>query len=613
MADLAGLSSLSLRSKSTPSLKAGDFDGLTGLTFLNLAANQLDSLPQGVFSDLTNLESLDMQRNEIASLRADAFSGLSKLTLISLIGNDLSSLPEDVFSGLSSLTTLRLSSNKLTALPADLFDGLSALDTLQLGHNELTSLDADLFDGLSALKDLFLNGNDLDTLPADLFDGLAALEDLSLQGNDLTALPDGLFSGLTALVILALDDNPDTDDTLALTVAVEKVGTDQVRAKVLTGAPFAVDFTPTVVNGSLPASDTKLAVAAGSVDGTAETVTRTSGTTAAVTVDIDLTTQPSLPTNHSGYTFEKATGSEPAIILPDTRGPQNLTAAPGDGQVTLSWDAPPTGSGVTKHQYRFKTTGNYIDDWEDIPNSAEDAANEAGYTVTGLTNEVAHTFQLRRYVGTTASATAESNAVTPTPGICDRTQGVQDGILAAVFGADACNEVTVADLAGIGYLEFSDAGITSLKSGDFAGLTGVEEFVLKGNPRSPRFHRGCSPILRALFELNLRENELQSLPVDVFFGLTAMGSLDLRGNAQERLPAGVFSDPDVADRDLSGGQRPDHAPRRGVRRPDGAGQTRTGRQRRRPAAADGDGGEGGGGTGYGRRCWPGRRSWWTSR
>ena len=94
------------------------------------------------------------------------------------------------------------------------------------------------------------------------------------------------------------------------------MGTDQARAKVAAGAPFAVDFTPTVVNGSLPASDTKLAVAAGTVEGEAETVTRTSGTTAAVTVDIDLSTQPTLPTKHSGYEFAKATGSEPTEILP---------------------------------------------------------------------------------------------------------------------------------------------------------------------------------------------------------------------------------------------------------------------------------------------------------
>ena len=86
-------------------------------------------------------------------------------------------------------------------------------------------------------------------------------------------------------------------------MTVEKFGTDQARAKVLAGAPFAVDFTPTVVNGSLPTGVTKLAVAKGSVNGTAVTVTRTSGTMAAVTVDIDLTTQPTLPMDHTGYEF----------------------------------------------------------------------------------------------------------------------------------------------------------------------------------------------------------------------------------------------------------------------------------------------------------------------
>ena len=145
--------------------------------------------------------------------------------------------------------------------------------------------------------------------------GLTALEQLYLQGNDLTALPDKLLSGLTALEILTLRDNPNTGDVLPLTVTVEKVGTDQARAKVLAGAPFAVDFTPTVVNGSLPSGVTKLAVAVGSVEGTAVTVTRTSGTTEAVTVDIDLTTQPSLAAGHGGYTFARATSGLPATIL----------------------------------------------------------------------------------------------------------------------------------------------------------------------------------------------------------------------------------------------------------------------------------------------------------
>ena len=226
----------------------------------------------------------------------------------------LTSLPDGVFSDLT-LKTLKLGDNDLTSLPAGLFSGLSSLLELQLHGNDLEALPDGVFSGLSSLATLQLQSNDLEQLPAGLFSGLSSLTVLALNDNDLEELPDGLFSGLTGLTGLNLTDNPNTGAVLPLTVTVEKVGTDEARAKVLAGAPFAVDFTPTVVNGSLAASDTKLAVAAGSVEGTPVTVTRTSGTTESVTVDIDLSTQPSLPTNHQGYEFVKATSGLPAGVL----------------------------------------------------------------------------------------------------------------------------------------------------------------------------------------------------------------------------------------------------------------------------------------------------------
>ena len=70
---------------------------------------------------------------------------------------------------------------------------------------------------------------------------------------------------------------------------------DRVRAKVLAGAPFAVAIPVTPANGTLAGDVTVLTVAAGSVESAAVTVTRTEGTTAAVTVDVDLSTQPTLP------------------------------------------------------------------------------------------------------------------------------------------------------------------------------------------------------------------------------------------------------------------------------------------------------------------------------
>ena len=225
-------------------------------------------------------------------------------------------MPEGAFDGLVKLVSLSLAGNSLTELRAGEFTGLTALEQLYLGNNDLSSLPEELFSDLTALTDIRLSGNSLDSLPEDVLSGLTALEDLTLNNNDLDSLPAGLFSGLTSLSTLDLGGN--STNPMELTVTVERVGTtDQVRAKVLAGAPFAVEFSVTLVNGTLEGSVTALSVAAGSVDGEALTVTRTAGTTAAVTVDVDLSTPPTLPTNHQGYIFKKATTNLPATILPD--------------------------------------------------------------------------------------------------------------------------------------------------------------------------------------------------------------------------------------------------------------------------------------------------------
>ena len=322
------------------SLQAGDFAGLTALTILRLGDNQLASLPAGIFSGLTAVTAIFLNGNQFTALPEGTFANLSNLTEIDLSANDITQIPAGLFTGLTSLDFVHLSANELTEIPAGLFTGLTSLTELELGENELSSLDAGVFSGLTALEYLGLGKNELSSLPAGLFTGMAVLEELNLQDNDLTrtGLPAGLFSDLTALQRLRLNDNdlsslPDgllsgltgltrlqlfrnTVDPLPLTVTVEKVGTDQARAEVLAGAPLAVAFKATVANGSLAGGATTLGVAAGSVEGTPVTVTRTSGTTESVTVDIDLSTQPSLPTNHQGYEFVKATSGLPAGVLP---------------------------------------------------------------------------------------------------------------------------------------------------------------------------------------------------------------------------------------------------------------------------------------------------------
>ena len=322
-----------------------------------------------------------------------------------------------------------------------MFTGLP-LTYIALGDNpSLNSLPANLFAGLTRLATLGLANNGMTRLPEGLFSGLSELTSLGISGNAFTSLPDGVFSGLTALATLDLRGND--ADPLPLTVTVEKEGSDRVRAKVLAGAPFAVSIPVTLVDGTLAGSATKLGVAAGSVEGTAVTVTRTAGTTAAVTVDVDLSTQPMLPSGHTGYAFVKSTSGLPATVLPAAPTlpmPTGLMATAGDAQVMLAWDAPAPDSGVTHHEFRFKTDGSY-GSWTPIANSGPGETNASGFTVTGLANGTAHTFELRARSAGGNSLAATSAAVTPTgppridgvavtssPGLEDDTYGLGERI-----------------------------------------------------------------------------------------------------------------------------------------------------------------------------------------
>ena len=224
---------------------------------------------------------------------------------------------------------------------------------------------------------------------------------------------------------------------------------------------------------------------------------------------------------------------------PGPPAPTNFVAKPGNEQVVLSWDAPAPDSGVTRHDYQFKTDGSY-GNWTAIANSAVGGANEASFTVPDLTNEVPHTFQLRVVSADGDGAEAMAGPVTPTPGICDRTQQVQDEILRQLSGVDDCAAVTVADLETVPRLVMEGKSITSLKAGDFAGLTAVTFIYLNSN-RVTSLPETVFSGLTALETLDLEDNVLRVLPAEVFSGLTALESLNLGDNRLSVLRAEVFS------------------------------------------------------------------------
>ena len=121
--------------------------------------------------------------------------------------------------------------------------------------------------------------------------------------------------------------------------------------------------------------------------------------------------------NGQPYTFAvravNAAGDGPATTVTATPvttpgAPQNLSWAPGDGQVTLSWDAPSSdgGAAITGYEYAIDDNGTWID-----------AGTDRRVTVSGLTNGQPYTFAVRAVnaVGGGDAATVTIVSADPLP------------------------------------------------------------------------------------------------------------------------------------------------------------------------------------------------------
>ena len=93
---------------------------------------------------------------------------------------------------------------------------------------------------------------------------------------------------------------------------------------------------------------------------------------------------------HATIKSEQATTTRPAAA----NAPENLSAAPGDRRVALSWDDPGDAT-IDRYQYRYRNTSDsgWRPDWTEI--AASDAATTS-HRLAGLTNGVEYTFQVRR-------------------------------------------------------------------------------------------------------------------------------------------------------------------------------------------------------------------------
>ena len=543
-AGLSELEILNLFSNQFSELPEDAFAGLPKLKNLDLGNNPFATLPSQLFAGLADLEQLILVFSRLTSLPEGIFGGLSNLTLLDLRENEIAEFPPALFAGLSRLSSLLISGNELTTLPDGIFSGLTALQELNLYRNQLTSLPPGVFVGLTALQKLNLYRNQLNSLPSEVFVGLSALKELNLYLNQLSSLPDGIFSGLTSLETLVLDRN--RVDPLPLALTLEKVGDNQFKAVVPTGAPFALPIPVSGNGGTIEPNASTVTIPAGAVESSLLRVARAADMQQRVTVDIGML--PDLPDTHSGYVLEKdetlplsvlpsidpadATLSglslsegtlDPVFASDTTRYKASVAHALSSTTVTLATsnaraaaafrdgsDAalPDANSNADGHQVTLNAGDNLIK----VEVTAEDRASTRTYTIV-MTRE-------------------DSN--------CDRTEEVLSAIMEAVSGIDACGYVSNAHLAEITILDLSGQGISSLKSGDFAGLSALETLRLYDNQLTALPAHVFSGLV-TLESLALYNNQLESLPDNVFSGLSALRFLNLSVNRLSRLPEGIFA------------------------------------------------------------------------
>ena len=216
---------------------------------------------------------------------------------------------------------------------------------------------------------------------------------------------------------------PDPDTTVPVIVPFSKIAT-------VTATPAAPPTPAAPTNLSATPGDSRVVLKWDDPDNptiTGYQYTTDGGTTVISIGDSDAdTTQDTVDdlTNNTAYTFavraKNASGDSPwsnsatakPIVVPNAPG--NLSAAPGDGQVALSWEKPSNDATIGNYNYEVSTDGG--DNYSAIPDSDKETT---AHTVMGLTNGTEHMFAVRAEndagKGLAATVTATPIAVPAAP------------------------------------------------------------------------------------------------------------------------------------------------------------------------------------------------------
>ena len=567
--NLTNLTALNLADNELSSLPAGLFDNLIDLTTLSLGGNALSSLPAGIFDQLTNLTNLTLYSNQLISLPAGLFDNLTNLTTLNLLDNPLTQLPEGYFDNLTNLTTLFLpptitppplpGTSEVTPVAdrtpqvrdaivaaagvnsaADVTAGhLAAITELDLQEENITALKQGDFDNLTNLELLGLNGS-FSSLPDGIFDHLINLDKFALVSTQLSSLPEGICDNLINLTFFAIANTPLSSLPDSLFDNLTKVSTIYLINTQLSSLPDGIFDNLTNMPYILLSNNQLSSLPSGIFD------------KATMIVDLSNNQLSSLPDGIFKGIFDEAPDLTGTEIFGVPLGPisEDQLAELGDyTTVNLTGNLvdplPLTVSLERVANGQFKAVApagapfNLVLPIRVANGSINDGAESITIPVGSVESD---TFTVTRTPGTTFSVSVDIETL---PGLPDghsgytlvksdelpivftelggrlllpvsaRTPEVRDAIVDAIPGVNSAADVTEAHLAAITSFDVSLG--SSVKVGDFAGLTGVTQ-------------------------LSLGTGQLTSLPAGLFNDLTGVTVLGLWTRQLTSLPAGLFND-----------------------------------------------------------------------
>ncbi|MFB0516618.1 MAG: leucine-rich repeat domain-containing protein, partial [Candidatus Neomarinimicrobiota bacterium] len=384
-----------------------EISSLTSLTQLLLGGNQLTGPIPSEIGSLTNLTELSLASNQLTGLIPNWIGSLNNLTYLNLGNNQLTGTIPDEIGNLTSLERLHLGGNQLTGHIPIGIGSLANLQEIGVHSNHLTGPIPPEIGNLSALTSLSLMYNQLSGAVPPEIANLPLLQILELRNNQLTDLSD--LSGIDSLNTLTVEYNQLTFEDIEPNIGVPRTlftyaPQDSVGIEGDTTATLGNPFTLVLVVGG---QNNQYQWRKDGVDITganastynipvvdyADTGAYSSVITNSLATDLILYSRPTKVT---------------VVDLPPA-APTNLTAAPGNGQVTLTWDAN-TEADLAKYRIYRDTTSQA----STLIDSVVGTPPDTSYTDIGLTNGQEYFYRITA-VDSAGNESENSNEVSATP------------------------------------------------------------------------------------------------------------------------------------------------------------------------------------------------------